>query len=167
MLHNTDQPMHGHAFNISRSTGFVKSDFFLQSGQAMGHRGSPCGHALSPAHAMPRPLSSVSRPGYRIPDTWDPTPDTWDLAPDTWDLRPATRDRRPVATGTPVDPVVRAHVLLPVPIPRIFSGFAALDSGPGCRGTARASAPDMHRPACDARRSADCPGFGRCNPHTV
>ncbi len=42
---------------------------------------------------MPRPLSSVSRPGYRIPDTRD--------------LGPDTRDRRPVATGTPVDPVVR------------------------------------------------------------
>ncbi len=48
----------------------------------MGHRGSPCGHALSPAHAMPVLL------------------------------RPDTRNRRPVATGTPVDPVVRmSHCL--------------------------------------------------------
>ncbi len=43
----------------------------------MGHRGSACGHALSPAHEM-RVL----------------------LRPGTWGLRP-------VATGTPVDPVVR------------------------------------------------------------
>ncbi len=41
----------------------------LKSGQAMGHRGSPCGHALSPPHGMPRPLSSVSRPGHPGPET--------------------------------------------------------------------------------------------------
>ncbi len=43
----------------------------------MGHRGSACGHVLSPAHEM------------------------------LVFLRPDTRHRRPVATGTPVDPVVR------------------------------------------------------------
>ncbi len=41
-----------------------------------------------------------------------PDPRHVPLTPGTWDLTPDTRDRRPVATGTPVDPVVRmSHCL--------------------------------------------------------
>ncbi len=76
---------------IDQPAWHVTRFYLLQSGQAMGHRGSPCGHARSPAHAMPRPLSSVSRRKYLPPEY---------LPPATWDLRPkypppGTGDRWP------------------------------------------------------------------------
>ncbi len=67
----------------------------------MGHTVGP--HAVMrypppmkcPVPCLPSPVANTCHRNTRY------------LTPDTRDLRPVTRHPRPVATGTPVDPVVR------------------------------------------------------------